>query len=273
MQIAKDMGDDRIRVYRKDHSKFRRGKNDSVYLGAHLSNNENILILDCDTLVEDTTDAIDKLYAGNDIVGIIIEIIPDGTLLSKCEQIEYSISIGKARPWLYKNLHYLNNVSGAGFGIKRRCIIENRIPDGVIGEDMTYTQIGLIKKWKIALSSSVVKTYATPGLKALFIQRNRWVNGYYTIIRFTKRYVPLIESVTIYYRTLVTVLFLILGGSITSHFLSLTLTTLLIYFLNEYRFVRSIKYTIIMMVYRQINFVSALTFWKYGRVWKVIRKA
>jgi len=271
IERVRELKDPRVRAYRKDHSKFSRGKNDSIYYGAILAHNENVLIVDSDTISVDNSDAINRLLGGADLVGTILEVIPNNTTLSKLEKIEYEIAIKKARPWLYKNLNYLNNVSGAGFAIKRKHLIENRIPAHVKGEDMALTQIGIKKGWKIELSDSVIRTYATPGLKALFIQRNRWVSGYYSVIEYTGRYVQLIESLTIYYRTAVLSAFVLAGASLTGHFLVLSAITMVLYFLNEYRFIKSVKWTLLMMFYRQINFVSALTFWKYGRTWTVLR--
>lgn len=270
IERVKELHDERVTAHCKDHAVYTRGKNDSIYYGALLAKNENILVADCDTIAVSTTDAINKLLAGADLVGTVIEIIPNDTLLGKCEQLEYDTAIRVVRPWLYKNFSYINNVSGAGFAIRRKHILEHRIPANVKGEDMALTQIGLQNGWKIELSSSVIKTYATPGIKALFIQRNRWVNGYYSVMGWTGRYVPLVESVTTYYRTLACLSFCFVGA-VTSHFVLFTLAVLLLYFLNEYRFAKSLKMTLCMMFYRQINFVSALTFWKYGRTWKVIR--
>ena len=271
IERVRELNASRVRAYHKDHTKFSRGKNDSIYYGALLAHNENILIVDCDTISFDNSDVINKLLSGADLVGTVIEVIPNDTVLSKLEKIEYDIAIRTARPWLYKNLNYLNNVSGAGFGIKRKHLIENRIPAHVKGEDMALTQLGIKKGWKIELSNSVIKTYATPGLKALFIQRNRWVSGYYSVMKYTGRYTPLVESLTIYYRTAVLSAFVLAGASTTSHFLILSAITMFLYFLNEYRFIKSVKWTLLMMFYRQINFVSALTFWKYGRTWTVLR--
>lgn len=271
VDIVRALNDPRVTAYCKDYSIHCRGKNDSIWYGANLATNEHILIFDCDTIVTNTKDVIDKLLAGADLVGTIIEVIPTHTLLSRCEQLEYDIGIRIARPYLLRKFNYINNVSGAGFGIKREHILNNRIPANVKGEDMALTQICLNQGRRIALSNSVVKTYATPNLKALFIQRNRWVSGYWSVMKFTGRYVPLIESITIYYRTLVTLLLLVTFSTITSHFILLTLITLLLYFLNEYRFVKDVKMTLCMLLYRQINFISALTFWKYGRTWTVIR--
>ena len=95
---------------------------------------------------------IDMLLEGADLVGGVISIKEDGRLLSHCEAIEYYISIQKARPWLLKKFHYINNVSGAFFGIKRKRLIENKVPNSVVGEDMYITQIGIIQKWDIRLS-------------------------------------------------------------------------------------------------------------------------
>lgn len=271
IEIVQELKDPRVWAHRKDHSKFSRGKNDSIYYGALLAHNENILIVDCDTISFDNSDVISKLLNGADLVGTVIEVIATETTLSKLEKFEYDIAIRRARPWIYKNLNYLNNVSGAGFAIKRKHLIENRIPAHVKGEDMALTQIGIKKRWKIELSDSVIKTYATPGLKALFIQRNRWVSGYYSVMEYTGRYVPLIESLTIYYRTAVLSAFVLAGAGLTGHFLILSAITMFLYFLNEYRFIKSVKWTLLMMIYRQINFVSALTFWKYGRTWTVLR--
>lgn len=271
IERVRELKDYRVRVYRKDHSIFSRGKNDSIYYGALLAHNENVLIIDCDTISVDNSDVIDKILNGADLVGTVIEVIANETTLSKLEKLEYDIGIGIARPWLHRNLNYLNNVSGAGFAIKRKHLIENRIPTHVKGEDMALTQIGIKNGWKIELSNSVIKTYATPGLKALFVQRSRWVNGYYSVMKHTGRYVPLIESLTIYYRTFVLSAFVLAGASITSHFLVLSAITMFLYFLNEYRFIKSVKWTFLMMLYRQINFVSALTFWKYGKKWTVLR--
>ena len=271
IERVRELNDSRVRAYCKDHTKLSRGKNDSIYYGAQLARNENILIVDCDTISVDNSDAINRLLNGADLVGTIIEVIPGDTTLSKLEKIEYDIAIKRARPWLYKNLNYLNNVSGAGFAIKRKHLIENRIPTYVKGEDMALTQLGIKKGWKIDISNSVIKTYATPGLKALFIQRNRWVSGYYSVMKYTGRYVPLIESLIVYYRTAVLSAFVLAGTSVTGHFLILSAITMFLYFLNEYRFIKNVKWTLLMMVYRQINFISALTFWKYGRTWTVLR--
>ena len=120
IERVRELKDYRVRVYRKDHSIFSRGKNDSIYYGALLAHNENVLIIDCDTISVDNSDVIDKILNGADLVGTVIEVIANETTLSKLEKLEYDIGIGIARPWLHRNLNYLNNVSGAGFAIKRK---------------------------------------------------------------------------------------------------------------------------------------------------------
>ncbi len=269
--IVEGLHDPRVRFFEKPPG-YVRGKNDSIYLGAMLARNEDLIMLDADTKVKSVSHMIDLLQGGADLVGGIIDVIAeDGKFISRCEALEYDVSIRRARPWLFRNFGYLNNVSGAFFGIKQKRLLENRIPNNVVGEDFYLTQIGIIQKWKIALSESHLQTYATPGFRALFIQRCRWVNGFYTIMRETGRYTPLIEMTTIYYRSMVTAIGLLFGLGLTAHFWILTFSVLLLYFLNEYRFTRSFRKSLEMMAYRQINFAAALLFFKYGRTWRVIR--
>jgi cellulose synthase/poly-beta-1,6-N-acetylglucosamine synthase-like glycosyltransferase len=248
-----------------------KGKNSSIYLGGLLAHYENLLMLDADVTVEKTSTMIDDLEEGADLVGGIISIVENGSTLSRLEAIEYRIAIKSARPWLYTKLNYLNNVSGAFFGIKRENLINNRIPDYVCGEDFYMTQLGITKNWNIKLSDSEVSTYATPNTKALFIQRCRWVYGFYTVLRATGRKTPLIELVTTYYRTATILAGFTLGVNHTLHWLMLTLIVLGVYFANELYRVGNVKDTLYMMIYRQINFASSLLFMVYGRKWKVIR--
>ena len=264
---VRKLNDPRVKFYRKNHAKYYRGKNDSLYMGAHLASNELIIGIDCDTIANDLSDLINKLEAGYDLVGAIIAVIPTESVLSKCEALEYDIAIRRTRAWLFDKFNYLNNVSGACFGITRTKLNENHIPASVTGEDMYLTQVGLIQGWKIALSTSVISTYATPNVHALFIQRCRWVNGYYSIIKATGRKTPLIEMVTIYYRTIVTGVWILTGMQFTEHFWLLTFFVLSLYYLNELYRTKNPISALQMMVYRQINFASALLYFKYGKVW------
>lgn len=267
---VKELNDPRVRFYTK-FKKFKRGKNDSIKLGALFAHNENILMLDADIKIIDTSDMIDKLINGAELVGGIIDVnTTNGKFLSRCEACEYDLSIRHARRWLFKKFKYLNNISGAFFGIKRNKILEIEIPHYVIGEDFYITQIAIINKWKIDLSTSYVETFPTPNFKALFIQRCRWVYGFYTVLYATKRKIPLIEYTTIYYRTIITILFII-SGSITLHFWFLSIFVLILYFLFEYIRIKNVRRSIEMMVYRQINFIASLLFLIYGKKWKVLR--
>jgi len=267
---VEELQDRRIKFVIKG-KELNRGKNDSLWIGAHHATYQNLLILDADTKTKSTTDMIDRLQSGTDLVGGIIDIISDESYLARCEAAEYRISIRKARPWLFRKFGYINNISGAFFGIKKARLLEKRIPASVIGEDFYLTQIAIRNGWKIDLSNSVVETYATPGIKALFIQRCRWVNGFYSVILNTKRFVPLVEMITVYYRTLATVAALIFGIALTGHFWLLTIIVLYLYFLNEYYHTKSIRASLEMMLYRQINFISAICFPLFGRKWRVIR--
>lgn len=270
-QKVLELHDRRIKFFAKQGKNKIRGKNTSIFVGAKLASYENLLMIDADTRVIKTSSMIDMLLEGADLVGGVISIKEDGRLLSHCEAIEYYISIQKARPWLLKKFHYINNVSGAFFGIKRKRLIENKVPNSVVGEDMYITQIGIIQKWDIRLSDSEVITYAIPNIKALFIQRCRWIYGYWTIINATGRKVPLIEMSTIWYRTLVTIAGIYAGSQFTVHYFILTFIVLALYFINEYYKVRSVIDSLLMMIYRQINFVSALFFLIFGRNWRVLR--
>ena len=270
-QKVLELHDSRIKFYTKRGKNNIRGKNASIFIGAKLARYDNLLMIDADTCIVKISQMIDMLIDGADLVGGIISIKEDGRLLAHCEAVEYNVAIRKTRPLLFREIKYINTVSGAFFGIKKRRIVENRIPNSVVGEDMYLTQKGIIQKWNIQLSDSEAITYAIPNLRALFIQRCRWVYGCWTVVHATGRTVPLIEMSTIWYRTLAIVTGIYVCSLFTVHYFELTAVILTLYFVDEYYETRSIKDAFLMMIYRQINFVSALLFPIFGRKWKVLR--
>jgi cellulose synthase/poly-beta-1,6-N-acetylglucosamine synthase-like glycosyltransferase len=205
------------------------GKNISIRYGAEQINDEHVIILDADTIILNADDITQKLENGADLVGGIVTIKEDGRLLAHCEAIEYDMSIKRARPWLFEH-GYLNNVSGAFFGINRELLLNTEIPEHIMGEDMFLTQIGLKNRWNIELSDSVAITYAIPNIKALLVQRARWTVGWSQVIRATGRYVPLVEMIPVTYRIIATIVGIATLNMVTGGFWISTLIVLGAYF-------------------------------------------
>jgi cellulose synthase/poly-beta-1,6-N-acetylglucosamine synthase-like glycosyltransferase len=246
------------------------GKNISIRYGAEQINDEHVIILDADTIILNADDITQKLENGADLVGGIVTIKEDGRLLAHCEAIEYDMSIKRARPWLFEH-GYLNNVSGAFFGINRELLLNTEIPEHIMGEDMFLTQIGLKNRWNIELSDSVAITYAIPNIKALLVQRARWTVGWSQVIRATGRYVPLVEMIPVTYRIIATIVGIATLNMVTGGFWISTLIVLGAYFGYEYYRNGNIKDAISMMVYRQLNFIAAIVAPIIGRKWVIKR--
>lgn len=270
-QKVLEMQDYRIKFYIKNGKNEIKGKNASIFIGAKLARYENLIMIDADTYIVKVSQMIDMLVNGADLVGGIISIREDGRLLAHCEAVEYNIAIRKARPLLFREIKYINTISGAFYGIKKKRIIENEVPGSVVGEDMYLTQKGIIQKWNIQLSEGEAITYAIPSLRALFIQRCRWIYGCWTVIHATGRKVPLIEMSITWYRTMAIIIGVYTCSLFTIHDLELSTVALVVYFLDEYFETHSIKDALLMMLYRQINFISAVLFPIFGRKWKVLR--
>lgn len=247
-----------------------RGKNSSIQFGAEQITDEHVILLDADTTIMNIDDMIEQLENGADLVGGIVAIKEDGRLLAHCEAIEYDVSIRRARPWLFEH-GYLNNISGAFFGINRELLLNIDIPDHIMGEDMFLTQIGLKENWDIKLSDSTAVTYAIPNIKALLVQRARWTVGWGQVIRATGRYVPLAEMIPVTYRILAIIGGIVAVDYMTGGFWISTIIVLGAYFGYEYYRNRNIKDAITMMAYRQINFIAAIVAPFIGRNWNINR--
>lgn len=249
------------------------GKNISLKYGAATASNEHIIVLDADTRVVDLTEMADALEAGADLVGGLVSVKEDGRRLAHCEAIEYDVAIRRCRPWLWDKIGYLNNVSGAIFGIKRQHILDAHaegFPD-VMGEDMYFTQIGHQRGWNMVLTNSEVKTEAIPSLKALFIQRARWTWGWGQVIRATGRKTPIIEMIPWTYRTIATIIAIVLAQYLTGNFWIGIGAVMIPYMIYEYYRVRDVVDMLWMLAYRQINFLAAFLSPVIGRGWKVMR--
>lgn len=118
-------------------------KNASISIGAKLAKYDNLIVIDADTYIIKISTMIDMLINGADLVGGIISIIEDGRLLAHCEAMEYEVSIRRSRLWLFKEISYINTVSGAFFGIKKKRLIENRVPHSVKPQHMPYLTLML----------------------------------------------------------------------------------------------------------------------------------
>jgi cellulose synthase/poly-beta-1,6-N-acetylglucosamine synthase-like glycosyltransferase len=213
-----------------------------------------MFITDADAYVIDLNDALNKIESA-DIVGIPISIEQDGKLLSELENHEYDIALNRIRPWMKRNFEKMFTVSGAGFLIRTNLVKENPIDADIMGEDLYYSCLAHVNGWTIEASESEIRTYAIPSVKALLIQRARWVRGYFQIIKRSGHHVPLVDSIPVIYRIIVTFLAII---TLSMGRVDVTLAVLLAYFLYEYARSKSIKRSIQMMVYRQVNFLAFL---------------
>jgi cellulose synthase/poly-beta-1,6-N-acetylglucosamine synthase-like glycosyltransferase len=247
-----------------------KGKSASINYASEFVTTEYTIVIDADTIINDASDLIEALCDGADLVGAEVGIYTDNRAISRYESREYDFVIGIIRP-LLKKLGYINNVSGAFLGIRTELLQANPVPSEVNGEDMYLTQIGLINNWDIRLSKSKATTYAIPSVKALLIQRARWITGNISVVKATGRKLPLVELIPYLYNIVALLAGFGFGQLLTGNgLIGLAAIMGFWYAINVY-ITKSFKDALGYLAYSQLNILSFLLSPILGRKWKVNR--
>jgi cellulose synthase/poly-beta-1,6-N-acetylglucosamine synthase-like glycosyltransferase len=262
------VGTTRARLLIKPLS-HRKGKSGSINYAAQYVDTEFTIIIDADTIIESHQDIIAKLEGGADLVGCNVGIYTDERLISQLESDEYDFVIGQVRP-LLKKLGYINTVSGAYLGIRTELLQGNPVPPEVNGEDMYLTQIGRQQGWNIQLATSQARTYAIPSIKALLVQRARWITGTVSVIRATGNKLPIVELLPYFYNV-AALLGGFLGGLYAGNGLLGLLLTLFAWFTVNLYITKSPVKALAYLAYAQLNTVAFILSPILGRTWKVNR--
>jgi cellulose synthase/poly-beta-1,6-N-acetylglucosamine synthase-like glycosyltransferase len=245
------------------------GKSASINYVATQVTTEFTIIIDADCVIVSSDDLLHELQDGADLVGNKVGIKSDDRLISELESSEYDFIIGTVRPFLHR-LGYINTVSGAYLGIRTELLKAHPVPSNVNGEDMYLTQIGRQLNWDIRLSNSYAYTYPITGIKALLVQRARWITGSISVIRATGNKLPIVELIPYFYN-LAALTGGLLGGLATGNGLLGLCFVLVFWFLVNVVITRNLVNAVAYLGYAQLNLLAFVLAPYYGRTWVVNR--